>query len=46
MPCHCEDHGWQPGEHERGCPRNLVEWVFKELAKPREERRDYYGRPL
>ena len=44
MQCGCREHGWPPGDHEAGCPRPVVEWLLAELAKPREERRDYQGR--
>lgn len=39
-------HGDCAAAYEGRCPRRLIEWLLRELAKPREERRDYNGRLL
>lgn len=49
MPCDAAFNGrcdCIPWRHQYNCARAIAEWLLKELAKPHEERRDYYGRPL
>jgi hypothetical protein len=49
FPCDCknDDHDYGTGNHHwRSCPRGIFVWLSSEIAKPREERKTYDGRPL